>query len=81
MELEGHSLNVDAQDIYTYDPDLYNKMVKYPLEVLAIFDIVVMDFVIKLNRMFDKHIQARIYNLRSATNMRDLNPSGMNLTL
>ncbi|XP_031498783.1 DNA replication licensing factor MCM4 [Nymphaea colorata] len=75
IELEGHSLNVDAQDIYTYDPDLYNKMVKYPLEVLAIFDIVVMDFVIKLNRMFDKHIQARIYNLRSATNMRDLNPS------
>ncbi|KAF5203254.1 Dna helicase [Thalictrum thalictroides] len=75
LEIEGESLDVDAQDVFDYDTDLYTKMVRYPLEVLAIFDIVLMDMASRINPMFEKHIQARIFNLRTSTSMRNLNPS------
>ncbi|XP_052194076.1 DNA replication licensing factor MCM4 [Diospyros lotus] len=75
IEIEGDSLEVDAHDVFDYDTDLYTKMVRYPLEVLAIFDIVLMDMVGRINPMFEKHIQARIFNLKTSTTMRNLNPS------
>ncbi|CAL9064728.1 unnamed protein product [Musa banksii] len=76
MELEGgESLDVDAHDVFDYDPDLYGKMVRYPLEVLAIFDIVLMDLVARIDPLFEKHIQTRIFNLKSSVCMRNLNPS------
>lgn len=77
MELEGaESLDIDAHDVFEYDPDLYHKMVRYPLEVLAIFDIVLMDLVARIDPLFEKHIQTRIHNLKSSVCMRNLNPSG-----
>lgn len=75
LEVEGDSLDVDAQDVFGYDPDLYTKMVRYPLEVLAIFDIVLMNMVGRINPLFEKHIQTRIFNLKSSISMRNLNPS------
>ncbi|CAA7402877.1 unnamed protein product [Spirodela intermedia] len=77
LELDGGSgsLDVDAQDVFDYDPDLYNKMVRYPLEVLAIFDIVLMDMVARINPLFEKHIQTRVFHLKSSVSMRNLNPS------
>lgn len=76
IEIEGESLEVDANDVDAYDSDLYTKMVRYPLEVLAIFDIVLMDMVSRINPLFEKHIQARIFNLKTSTSMRNLNPAG-----
>ncbi|GAB4837860.1 DNA replication licensing factor, mcm4 component [Ancistrocladus abbreviatus] len=75
LEIEGDWLDVDAHDVFDYDPDLYNKMVRYPLEVLAIFDIVLLDMVSRINPLFEKHVQARIFNLKTSTCMRNLNPS------
>ncbi|XP_042506846.1 DNA replication licensing factor MCM4 [Macadamia integrifolia] len=75
LDVEGESLDVDAQDVYNYDSDLYTKMVRYPLEVLAIFDIVLMDLVSRIKPLFEKHIQARIFNLKTSTSLRNLNPS------
>ncbi|CAH2051639.1 unnamed protein product [Thlaspi arvense] len=75
IEIEGEWIDVDAYDVFDYDPDLYNKMVRYPLEVLAIFDIVLMDIVSTIDRLFEKHVQVRIFNLRTSTSMRNLNPS------
>uniref|UniRef100_A0A8I7B9W3 DNA replication licensing factor MCM4 n=1 Tax=Hordeum vulgare subsp. vulgare TaxID=112509 RepID=A0A8I7B9W3_HORVV len=76
LELEGgESLDVDAHDVFDHDPDLYGKMVRYPLEVLAIFDIVLMDLVARMEPLFEKHIQTRIYNLKSSICLRNLNPS------
>ncbi|XP_030944399.1 DNA replication licensing factor MCM4 [Quercus lobata] len=75
IEIEGESLDVNARDVFDYDPDLYTKMVRYPLEVLAIFDIVLMNMVGRINPLFEKHIQTRIFNLKSSTSMRNLNPS------
>lgn len=76
IEIEGEWIDIDAFDVFDYDPDLYNKMVRYPLEVLAIFDIVLMDIVSTIDRLFEKHVQVRIFNLRTSTSMRNLNPSG-----
>nr|CAB3477315.1 unnamed protein product [Digitaria exilis] len=76
LELEGaETLDVDAHDVFDHDPDLYSKMVRYPLEVLAIFDIVLMDLVGRFEPWFEKHIQTRIYNLKSSICLRNLNPS------
>ncbi|XVF01044.1 hypothetical protein REPUB_Repub04eG0053700 [Reevesia pubescens] len=75
LEIEGEWIDVDAHDVFNYDSDLYNKMVRYPLEVLAIFDIVLMDIVSLINPLFDKHVQVQIHNLKSSTSMRNLNPS------
>ncbi|KAH9326346.1 hypothetical protein KI387_006524, partial [Taxus chinensis] len=75
MEVEGDSLNIDAMNILDCDEDLYGKMVRYPLEVLAIFDIVLMNVAVHLKPLWEKHIQARIFNLRDTVNMRELNPS------
>ena len=67
---------VNALDVFDYDSDLYTRMVRYPLEVLAIFDIVLMNMVGRINPLFEKHIQTRIFNLKSSTSVRNLNPSG-----
>ncbi|XP_055961939.1 DNA replication licensing factor MCM4 [Mercurialis annua] len=75
LEIEGEWLDVDGHDVFDYDCDLYNKMVRYPLEVLAIFDIVLMDIVSLINPLFEKHVQVRVFNLKSSTTMRNLNPS------
>ncbi|KAL5563098.1 hypothetical protein UlMin_032845 [Ulmus minor] len=75
LEVEGDSLDVNARDVFDYDSDLYAKMVRYPLEVLAIFDIVLMEMVPLIEPLYEKHIQTRIYNLKISTSMRNLNPS------
>ncbi|CAL1384886.1 unnamed protein product [Linum trigynum] len=75
LEIEGEWLDVDAHDVFDYNPELYGKMVRYPLEVLAIFDIVLMDMVSQINPLFEKHVQVRIFNLKGSTTMRNLNPS------
>ncbi|VFR02864.1 unnamed protein product [Cuscuta campestris] len=75
IEMEGESLELDAHDVFDFDSDLYNKVVRYPLEVLAIFDIVLMDMVSRINPLFEKHIQTRIFNLKESVSMRNLNPS------
>ncbi|CAL1353637.1 unnamed protein product [Linum trigynum] len=75
LEIEGEWLDVDAHDVFDYNPELYGKMVRYPLEVLAIFDIVLMDMVSLINPLFEKHVQVRIFNLKGSTTMRNLNPS------
>ncbi|KAH7575014.1 hypothetical protein JRO89_XS02G0035500 [Xanthoceras sorbifolium] len=75
LEMEGEWIDVDARDVFEYSPDLYSKMVRYPLEVLAIFDIVLMDIISGINPLFEKHVQMRVYNLKDSTSMRNLNPS------
>ncbi|XP_057451283.1 DNA replication licensing factor MCM4 [Lotus japonicus] len=75
IEIQEDSLDVNARDVFDHDPDLYTKMVRYPLEVLAIFDLVLMNMVSRMNPSFEKHIQTRIFNLKTSTSMRNLNPS------
>ncbi|KAF3956994.1 hypothetical protein CMV_017948 [Castanea mollissima] len=76
-------VGTNISDVFDYDPDLYTKMVRYPLEVLAIFDIVLnllMSLVGRINPLFENHIQTRIFNLQSSTSVRNLNPSDVEVT-
>ncbi|EFJ16648.1 hypothetical protein SELMODRAFT_445155 [Selaginella moellendorffii] len=75
IELEGRSLNIDAQNIFTYNEELYSQVVRYPLEVIPLFDMVVGDIARERRPDWNNHIQARIFNLKLSTNLRDLNPS------
>ncbi|KAL1060752.1 hypothetical protein V6Z11_1Z072600 [Gossypium hirsutum] len=58
LEVEGEWIDVDAHDVFNYDSDLYNKM-RYPLEVLAIFDIVLMDIVSVINPYIEKMVSLK----------------------
>ncbi|CAM6102730.1 unnamed protein product [Calypogeia fissa] len=76
---ESDTMNIDAMNIYESDEELYRQMVRYPLEVLAIFDAQIrkleVPIVEALNQNFENYIQVRIFNLKESVNMRDLNPS------
>ncbi|CAI5462230.1 unnamed protein product, partial [Closterium sp. Yama58-4] len=54
---------------------LYRLLVRYPLEVIPIFDIKIAELAADRMPMWDKHIQVRTFNLRDTVHMRDLNPS------
>ncbi|KAL7082762.1 hypothetical protein ACP275_14G121900 [Erythranthe tilingii] len=77
IEIEGDSLDVDAYHVFDYDSDLYTKMVKYPSEVLTWFGDVLTEMVSRINPLSEKYIQPRIFNLKSSTSMRNLNPSDL----
>lgn len=76
FEMEREWIDVNAMDIFSYDPELYHKMVRYPLDVPVIFDIVLMDMASSRDPLSEKHIQARVFYLETSTSMRNLNPSG-----
>ncbi len=77
-QTEDYSLNLDCSHLHAYDPGLYKLMVRYPRELIPIFDV-------ELNEYFAKHyldeeqdsfpqIQLRTFNLIERKPMRELNP-------
>lgn len=54
-------MNIDAMNIYEFDEELYRQMVRYPLEVLAIFDAQIrkleVPIVAAINSNFENYIQ------------------------
>jgi DNA replicative helicase MCM subunit Mcm2 (Cdc46/Mcm family) len=60
---ESDTMNIDAMNIYESDEELYRQMVRYPLEVLAIFDARIRKMeepiVEELNPSFENYIQVQ----------------------
>ncbi|GJP44531.1 hypothetical protein CLOM_g3919 [Closterium sp. NIES-68] len=75
VEMEGDTFPVDCADVYAFSAELYRMLVRYPLEVIPIFDIKIAELAADRMPMWDKHIQVRTFNLRDTVHMRDLNPS------
>ncbi|CAI6003851.1 unnamed protein product [Closterium sp. NIES-64] len=75
VEMEGDTFPVDCADVYAFSAELYRLLVRYPLEVIPIFDIKIAELAADRMPMWDKHIQVRTFNLRDTVHMRDLNPS------
>ncbi|CAI5511797.1 unnamed protein product [Closterium sp. Naga37s-1] len=75
LEMEGDTFPVDCADVYAFSAELYRLLVRYPLEVIPIFDIKIAELAADRMPMWDKHIQVRTFNLRDTVHMRDLNPS------
>jgi DNA replication licensing factor MCM4 len=74
-EREEDTLNIDASNVYEHDPDLYSKIVRYPLDIIPLLDVACMEEAVKIKPDYEKAIEARPFNLRESVNMRDLNPS------
>eukprot|EP00047_Mylnosiga_fluctuans_P002952 m.226726 g.226726 ORF g.226726 m.226726 type:complete len:825 (+) comp11469_c0_seq1:44-2518(+) len=71
---ESH-LDLDCNDLLESDRSLYHQLVRYPQEVITIFDMAIAD---RYESMFHEAptvpLQVRTYNLAQVTSMRQLNP-------
>ena len=79
-EDESYNLNIDSGHLRTFDREhdynLYRDLVRYPQEMIPIFDLCVYE---EFQRMFgeeesQQRFQVRIFNLDTVKAMRDLNP-------
>ena len=43
VEKESTSFNLDCQNLYEFDRDLYSQLIAYPQEIIPIFDIAIND--------------------------------------
>jgi DNA replication licensing factor MCM4 len=77
LENEQFTLEVDAHDLDSYDPELYEKMVRYAADAIVLFDNALARASVDLEVAFDPEqpFQVSLYNLREQKPMRDLNPS------
>lgn len=71
-----YNLNVDCRNLHEFDPRLYEELVRYPQELIPIFDLVVNNY---LEEKFAdvrrvQRTQVRTFNLMTTHNMRELNP-------
>lgn len=57
MEREEDTLNIDMSDIYDHDPDLYAKIVRYPLDIIPLLDTECQEVATSLLPTFEKHIE------------------------
>jgi len=88
MELKRASqstFNLDCHDIEEYDPELYSQLVRYPQELIPLFDLVVHnifqrdypdDF-----ELLTERLQVRPFNLKTVIGMRDVNPENIDMLL
>lgn len=68
-------INIDCNNLYEYDRELYMQLIAYPQELIPIFDLVINDLAAdSLGMDPQSRIQVRTFNLRERKHMRDLNP-------
>lgn len=53
-------MNVDGQDLKKFNENLYHQLVRYPLEVIPIFDIVIAEIAMQRVPDWSRHIQVRL---------------------
>ena len=81
-EREGNDLNVDCQHISRFSPSLYMQLVRFPQEIIPIFDLVIHDVLRELypparegGEAWKRRMQVRTFNLLETNSMRSLNPA------
>jgi DNA replication licensing factor MCM4 len=71
----GVMLMIDGEHIYQYDKELYQQMIRFPSDIIMIFDRVVSEIFASL---FQNEVawntEVAIYNLRKHIRVRELNP-------
>lgn len=82
-------INIDCADLYAHDTVLYQQLIRYPQEVVPIFDLVVQaEYAEKVDSESEIAIQVRTFNLcdsgdgagggsSGGINMRELNPENI----
>ena len=88
IESQTWCLSLNCNDLYTYNKDLYLKLVRFPQEVLPAFDTCVNDYADENysdllaesglygngNNGSSEEIWVRPYNIRDVRSMRNMNP-------
>eukprot|EP00040_Diaphanoeca_grandis_P003779 m.25877 g.25877 ORF g.25877 m.25877 type:complete len:850 (+) comp15196_c0_seq1:211-2760(+) len=67
-------LNIDCKDLAEFNSSLYRQLLRYPQELIPMFDDVVNDYLQQQGMELTKSVQTRPYNLDQPKSMRDLNP-------
>ena len=70
------NINLNCNNLFQFDPELYRELVNYPSDLIPLFDLVIHHIREKTfpDQQSDERIQIRAYNLQRSTNMRSLNP-------
>jgi len=50
-------LNIDASNVYEHDPDLYSKIVRYPLDIIPLLDVACLEEAVKIKPDYEKAIE------------------------
>lgn len=81
VESEEWNLNIDCENVQSFDEELYRQLVRYPQELIPIFDLVINELLAErhgeqLDDSTDAHIRTRPFNLQgdSRRSMRNMNP-------
>jgi len=65
VEREEDTINIDMANVHDHDSDLYNKIVRYPLDIIPLLDTECQEVATNFLPTFEKHIEVRInLNLR-----------------
>lgn len=74
------NINLNTQNLHSFDAELYNQLVSYPEDLIPLFDGEFDNFRAALMEDEDNEdqslgpIQVRPFNMKESTNMRELNP-------
>lgn len=88
LSLQCPSLNLDCAHLYSAEPLLYQHLLYYPTEVIALFDLAASQVMSSLaaggsgshvvvTPSLPLRVQVRPFNLRDVKPMRELNPEGI----
>lgn len=50
-------MNIDASNVYEHDPDLYSKIVRYPLDIIPLLDVACLEEAVKIKPDYEKAIE------------------------
>lgn len=76
--LEKPFLNLNCRHLETFDPELYQQLLKYPQEVIPTLDFAVNEMFFEKYpaAVLEHQVQVRPFNSRKTMSMRALNPDG-----
>lgn len=60
MQREEDTINIDMSNIFDHDPDLYSKIVRYPLDIIPLLDTECQEVATSIEPAYEKHIEVRI---------------------
>lgn len=70
-------LDLDCRDLRDADMALYDQLIRYPQEVIPVFDMVLQEKYVEMFRADpEAPLQVRTHSLDGVSTMRDLNPEG-----
>eukprot|EP00457_Paulinella_chromatophora_P001662 gb/GEZN01001664.1/.p1 GENE.gb/GEZN01001664.1/~~gb/GEZN01001664.1/.p1 ORF type:complete len:830 (-),score=115.11 gb/GEZN01001664.1/:311-2800(-) len=81
VQSQVDNLNLNCDNLFSFDDRLYHELVSYPQELIPLFDLVVNRLVSEMYPSRDAEgaprIQVRPFKLKESSNMRDLNPENI----